>query len=208
MKKIIQQIKELEKTNIKNIINTRLKEFDDFKNKNNLEWFSELCFCILTANSRAITAISIQKELGKKGFINYSSEKIKQTIIKNHHRFHNRKTNYIILAREYINIKDIISEMDNIASREWIKNNIKGISYKEASHFLRNTGHTNVSIIDRHILRLLKEHNYINKIPSSLSKKTYFFIEDILKKIAKKLKMSLSELDLYMWYIKTGNVLK
>ena len=36
---------------IKNIVEQRLNEFSDFKNKQGEEWFSEMCFCLLTANS-------------------------------------------------------------------------------------------------------------------------------------------------------------
>ena len=52
------------------------------------------------------------------------------------------------------------------------------------------------------------EHNYIKQTPKSLSKNTYLAIEEKFKDIANKLDMDPAELDLYMWYIKTGRVLK
>jgi N-glycosylase/DNA lyase len=36
----------------------------------------------------------------------------------------------------------------------------------------------------------------------------YLEIENFLMKIAKKLNLSLAELDLYLWYIETGKILK
>jgi N-glycosylase/DNA lyase len=41
-----------------------------------------------------------------------------------------------------------------------------------------------------------------------MTKKRYLEIEAVLKKIAEKLDMSLAELDLYLWYLETGKVLK
>jgi len=48
-------------------IEQRLKEFAILHQQGNDEWFSELCFCILTANSQAKRAIAIQQELGAEG---------------------------------------------------------------------------------------------------------------------------------------------
>ncbi len=41
-----------------------------------------------------------------------------------------------------------------------------------------------------------------------LNKKNYLEIENKFNKMAKKLKMNSAELDLYMWYVKTGKILK
>jgi N-glycosylase/DNA lyase len=85
---------------------------------------------------------------------------------------------------------------------------VKGLGYKEASHFLRNIGRKDVAIIDRHILRWLKENGYINEIPNSLSARSYKKIEKILKKIGEERDLSLAELDLILWFRKTGKILK
>ncbi|MFW6220458.1 MAG: N-glycosylase/DNA lyase [Nanoarchaeota archaeon] len=210
---LITKIKNLKKTQIKLRVDKKLKEFSSFKNKNSNEWFSELCFCILTANSKAKTAINIQNDLKAIGFCNFSENKIKKCIIKNKHRFHNNKTNYIICAREFINIKQIINEIikkdDEIVLRDFIVKNIKGLGYKEASHFLRNVGFFNFAILDRHIINLMIENKIIKEKPNNLSnKKTYVELEKQILNIANKLKMSAAELDLYMWYLKTNEVLK
>jgi N-glycosylase/DNA lyase len=193
-------------------IDTRLKEFLDFNDKGNESWFSEMCFCILTANSKAKTACNIQNELDCEGFYTESEESIRSCIIRNKHRFHNNKARFIIEARKYHNIKDIIIKLiddgGTVGTREWLVQNIKGLGYKEASHFLRNIGYQNVSILDRHILRLMYEYSLIEEIPKHLSKKTYLDIEKKFKDLAAKAKMNLAELDLYMWYMRTGEVLK
>jgi len=64
------------------------------------------------------------------------------------------------------------------------------------------------AILDRHILALMLNDRLIAKRPKTLNKKAYLEIERKLRKVAGKLKISLAELDLYMWYMKTGEVLK
>ncbi|VVB76180.1 N-glycosylase/DNA lyase [Candidatus Tiddalikarchaeum anstoanum] len=209
MNKLVSDINDLKRTVIKKTVDTRLKEFEELGKKNNDDWFSELCFCILTANSKARTALAIQKELGPKGFCNLNREDISKCIQRNKHRFHNNKSRFIIEARQFKNIKTILSQFkDEFMMREWLVKNVKGLGYKEASHFLRNVGFKNVSILDRHILNLLYENNYITKVPKPLTKKNYFEIEKIFQKLAKEMNMSCAELDLYMWYMKAGEVLK
>ena len=212
MNKLPKSIKKLRNSSIRKKVDKRLKEFENFKNKDTKEWFSELCFCILTANSRAVTALKIQEKLTSKGFCEYSHDLIKETIKKNKHRFHNTKAAYIISAREHINIKDkikkIIKQKNESEAREWLVKNIKGLGYKEASHFLRNVGYKNLAILDRHILKLMKENKFINEIPKPLTRKKYLEIEKIFKNITKIVNMSCAELDLYMWYMRTGEVLK
>jgi len=84
--------------------------------------------------------------------------------------------------------------------------NIKGIGLKESSHFLRNLGFENFAIVDRHVLKILKEREVIDKIPKTLTKKRYLEIEEKLKNIAKSLNLNLAELDLYLFYLDTKKI--
>lgn len=209
MNRLIQDIKDLTRTIVKKTVDSRLKEFDAVAKKDDNAWFNELCFCILTANSKARTALAIQKEMGCFGFCEHSQEKISEIIQRNKHRFHNNKSRFIVEARKYKNIKTLLSEYSNeFDMREFLVKNVNGLGYKEASHFLRNVGFKNVSILDRHILNLLFENKYIKEVPKPLTKKKYFEIEKIFQKLAKDINMSCAELDLYMWYMKAGEVLK
>lgn len=206
MDNLKKQIKELETSNISKEINSRLKEFQELNKKGNDDWFCELCFCILTANSKAETALKIQAELHSKGFLNKTLNEIVFVIRKNNHRFHNNKAKYILEARKFSKIKNILLKEKD--PREWLFKNVKGLGWKESSHFLRNVGYTNYAILDRHILNLFVAENYLKEKPKVLSGKIYFEIEEIFNKLAKELKMNSAELDLYMWYIKTGKILK
>lgn len=185
-------------------IETRLQEFKFLRQQSTEQWFSELCFCILTANSKAATALNIQNELGAHGFINMPQQELAQTIRKNKHRFHNTKAKYIVQARKFVDIKSRIVKFSGKEARQFIVKNIVGLGYKEASHFLRNVGYDDVAIIDRHILRYLFQKNLISKIPQSLSPKIYLEFEQILQGF----EIELSRLDLIIWEQMTGRVLK
>ncbi|MBW3000771.1 N-glycosylase, partial [Candidatus Woesearchaeota archaeon] len=128
----------------------------------------------------------------------------------------NNKAKFIVEARKHLNIKDKIKKVvkqkgqqdGQSGAREWLVKNIKGLGYKEASHFLRNVGYFDVAILDRHVLNLMYEDGVIKEIPKTLSKKKYLEIENKFLQLASKLGMSPAELDLYLWSMKTGVVLK
>jgi N-glycosylase/DNA lyase len=208
---LLEEIKHLQNSRTKSKIDNRLKDFKSLQKKSTKHWFSELCFCILAANSKGKNAWDIQEELGADALCKACATDIRRCIIEHKHRFHNNKTRFIVDARKHLDIKDkikdIISKKGQREAREWLVKNIKGIGYKEASHFLRNVGYFHLAILDRHVLSLLEQHG-IYKKPKTLNKKRYFDIEDKLQQIADKLKMSQGELDMYLWHMKTGEVLK
>ena len=169
--------------------------------------FKELCFCILTANFNAEKSIKIQKELGE-CFLTDSKEILSQKLREGGHRFPNTRAAYI---SESIKCKDSLREIvqihDGNALRDWIVENVKGLGYKEASHFLRNVGFDDYAIIDFHIVDLLVDYKLIEK-PKTITKRKYMLIENLLKKLAIKTDLTLAELDLYLWYMETGKILK
>lgn len=207
MIELIEKVRQLEKTEVNDIITKRLAEFESFKTKSENEWFSELCFCILTANAKQKTGAIIQNQIHFEGFKTLSEETLANLIKLNKHRFHNNKAKYIVMAREFANIKTIIKDKTELEAREFLVENVKGLGMKEASHFLRNTGGQNLAILDRHILSLLAEHKIIEK-PKTLTPQLYKQIEQKFTELASTLRMSLAKLDLFLWYMKTGEVLK
>ncbi len=186
-------------------VNSRLAEFKKERTKNEL--FSELAFCILTANFNAERAIKIQKELGV-GFITLPENELAKKLKELGHRHPNVRAKYIVEARKQIN--ELASRIKNSKEhefREWLVDNIKGLGYKEASHFMRNVGFDDVAIIDFHIIDLLEREGVIKR-PKTLSKKNYLQIEEKLREISAKAGIPLSGLDLYLWCIETGKILK
>lgn len=207
MEKLNNAIKELKKSKIGKIIENRINDFKKIGEKSSLEIFKELCFCILTANFDAEKSIRIQTIMGNK-FLELNEIQLARKLRKLGHRYPKSRARYIILARKYKNIRDIISRFDDTNKlREWLVDNVKGIGYKEASHFLRNIGYTNLAILDFHIIKLLVKYDLIEQ-PKTLTRKKYLKIEELLRKIARELNLNLAELDLYLWYMEAKKILK
>ena len=206
---LVEKVSALKSGDIRRTVAERMREFRALRGKGNRDWFSELCFCILTANSTARLGIRIQHELGPNGFLTLSREALTSALKKAGHRFYNTRARFIVEARKFVKLKPIITKFENTdQARDWLVKNVKGIGPKEASHFLRNVGYDDVAILDRHILSLMREHGLIGRMSRTLSMKKYLAIEDRLKELAKRVGISLGELDLYLWYTKTGEVLK
>jgi len=180
---------------VKEIIDIRLKEFKTQKNKK--EIFQELCFCILAANTSSKMASRVMDNVGEIIF-NGNEEEIRDKLHSLSCRFYNRRANFIYHAQK-TPIK---------FERDYLVENFKGIGYKEASHFLRNIGHSGYAILDKHILNSLVEFKVIPEIPIGMNKKKYFEIEDKMKKFSFKIGINMDELDFVLWSRKTGEVLK
>ena len=203
------KVNELRRGKVGKLIAQRIREFKDLGRKDDEEWFSELCFCVLTANSTARLGMKIQRELGSEGFLTLPLEGLRHRLRAAGHRFPNTRARFIVEARRFRNIKsDLERFKDARQAREWLAENVKGIGYKESSHFLRNVGFDGVAILDRHVLSVLHEHGLIDGIPCSLTRGRYLEIERKLEGLARKLGLTFGELDLYLWYLKTGVVLK
>lgn len=176
--------------------------------------FSELCFCICTPQSKAVHCHEAVSNLVKSGrLFNADARKLRDGLKKV--RFPNNKARYIVEAREKLSsgsgldIKSRISERDIKATREWLVRNVKGIGFKEASHFLRNIGFgDDLAILDIHIMNNMVEFGVIDERPKTLTKKKYMELELKLKDFSKKVGIPLPELDLLFWSMKTGHIFK
>ncbi len=176
--------------------------------------FSELCFCILTANSSASVGIRLQKEIGIEGFKSMSLEELTDVISRHGHRFARQRAERIVKARKVF--EDVMGllrsaksgkEIRELLSDACSKYKVEGFGLKEASHFLRNTGFDDVAIIDRHVLRYLKEKGLIPD-QKTLTRRIYLIAEERLQEVCSQLGLTQAELDLYIFYIKTKKVLK
>lgn len=172
------------------------------------ELFSELSFCVLTANWSAGGGIRAQKEIGISGFINLSQEELSRRLSELGHRFPHKRAEFIVKNRHLINnLKEIISFSAPDARRLLVRE-AKGIGWKEASHFLRNIGQLEVAILDRHILKILHEAGCIEDIPSGWTEKKYLSIEERFRELAERFGKPPGETDLYIWYMIKGKVEK
>jgi len=176
--------------------------------------FAELVFCILTPQSKAKLCWAAVENLTSKNILLKGD---KDEIVRELSgvRFKYKKAEYIVGAREKfiingkLNIGGEIIGLGVEEARNWLVSNIKGIGYKEASHFLRNVALVeNMAILDRHVLKNLKSLGVIEEIPKSLSRKKYLEIEKKMKDFADKIYIPMDHLDFVLWYKETGEVFK
>ena len=193
---------------VRRIVKARIKEFESLRSSSREDLFKELCFCILAANFSAEKSLRIINEIGG-DLLKLSEEELAETLRRLGHRFPSSRARYIIQARKSLDelVKILETIDDEFMVREWLVRNVKGVGYKEASHFLRNIGFKNLSIIDFHIIDLLARYGLIER-PRSLTRRRYLEIEGLLRRISEELGISLAELDLYLWYMETGRILK
>jgi len=208
MQELLDILQTLKTSTIKKRVDARLAEFREIKSEPIHSIFKELCFCIMTANCSAESCIEVQEKICD-GFLTLSETELTSKLKEYRYRFPNIRSNFIIEARKKMNQLECVMKSANGGKdlREWIVKNIKGIGYKEASHFLRNIGYNEFAIVDFHIVDLLAKHDIVEK-PKSMTKPKYLEIEEILKTIGNRVNLNMAELDLYLWYLETGKILK
>jgi len=196
---------------VKSTVEGRVAEFIEVNDKDSHSWFEELVYCLLTAYSSArLGQLCVDALCDRGALLEGPLEGVVEALRVQGHRFYNKRAEYIVEARRLApTLKDTIKGFsETVEARVWLVKNVKGLGWKEASHFLRNVGYFDVAIIDRHILSNLREHGLIPDDKKGLTKRRYLEYEKILQKMADDLDMSLGEMDLYLWYRKTGEVLK
>ena len=189
-------------------IRNRLEEFSRVRAS---EYFYELVYCILTPQSSAANATKAVEKLRKMNFL--EGEVNPEAILYQkdaYIRFHRTKARLLLdLKRNFPQILAALSDgKPGTDLREWLVRNVKGLGYKEASHFLRNVGVRDLAILDRHILRNLKKFGAIRSLPKSLTRKQYLRIEKQFHHFADIVGIPLDELDLLFWSMETGKILK
>ena len=196
------------------------KRLDDFKNMwlrgNDMDIYVELAFCVLTPQSKAKNAWSAISKLRDDFLLLEGSE---EDIVEhlNVVRFKNNKAKNLVLLRGkmsnsdgVIAAKQIINSLgDPNEKREWLVQNIRGIGYKEASHFLRNIGFGDeIAILDRHILKNLVRLGVIEEVPKTITRKRYMEIEKKMIDYSGKIEIPMDHLDLLLWYLEAGEIFK
>lgn len=200
----------------KDEIRRRLAEFDEIGRRgSDAKLWEEMVFCFFTGGCSAkmgLRSIDAVKPLLEDG----SQEQI-AIALSGVHRYPNARSRYVVASREFLKdhcdlrIRAKLESFDcNLARRDWLvkEKGIKGLGYKEASHFLRNVGFRGYAILDKHVLRCLAELKIIDdpKPPNTRSK--YLRVEEKLKSLTETAKIDFDEMDLVLWSMKTGEILK
>jgi len=196
-------------------IDRRLEEFRRLRDAEDPRLFAELAFCLFAVQTAARRSDAAVRELFSSDLPWRGSRAQIASVLKRHVRFHNHKSAYLVAARtrfaqspgEFRRRIDAFPEASE--AREWLVREIDGFGYKEASHFLRNTGRgSELAILDRHVLKNLRRHGVLRSVPDAISRKRYLRIEEKVRGFARDVGIPLAALDLVFWSRETGEVFK
>ena len=197
-------------------IRARLAEFEEVRrNGTDERLWEELVFCIFTAGASArmgLGSIEAVRHLLGRG-----TQRELAAALQSKHRYPNSRSGYIVVTRAYLEAdcrmrlrERLESFEDPVERRDWLARTreIKGLGYKESSHFLRNVGYRGYAILDKHILRSLAEVGVLDSPQPPATRSRYLSTEERLRRFAEDLGVDFDELDLVLWSMKTGEILK
>ena len=199
-------------------IRARLREFRRvWQTASDSRLWEEMVYCIFTAGASAkmgLRSVDALRPLLKTGA---QAEMTKALVAAGAHRFPNARPGYVIVTRNYLEEsfsmqlrRRLDSFRDPVERRDWLAREprIKGLGYKESSHFLRNIGFKGYGILDKHIVRCLCELKVIDSPKPPTSRGRYLETEDRMRRFAADTGIDFDELDLLLWSTRTGEILK
>ena len=199
-------------------IKKRLGEFQEvWHHGSDARLWEELVYCIFTAGASArmgLNAIDAVRSLLLDGEPEEMTQVLRET---GAHRFPVARPRYIVTTRNYFRAnfgmalrERLRSFSDPFERRDWLaqEKQIKGLGYKESSHFLRNVGVKGHAILDKHVMHCLTEMNIVDMARPPANRKKYLEVEQEFRRFARQIKVDFDELDLVLWSIKTGEILK
>lgn len=199
-------------------ISAKLSEFDEvWRRGSDARLWEELAFCIFTAGASArmgLNSIDAVRSLLLDGEPEEMTRALKKA---GAHRFPVARPRYIVTTRAYFRANfdmelrsRLRSFSDPLERRDWLaqEKQIKGLGYKEASHFLRNIGIKGHAILDKHVMKCLAEVGVVDSSKPPSNRKRYLEIEQQFLRFSRDIKVNCDELDLVLWSMKTGEILK
>ena len=199
-------------------IRARLAEFREVWTAGTDErLWEELVYCIFTAGASARMGQKAVEAVRPLLLAGSHEEMTSALLEKRAHRYPAARPGYIIVTRQYLSedcgmrLRERLTDFDDpLARRDWLarEKRVRGIGYKEASHFLRNVGLSGYAILDKHILRSLSELGIIESAQPPATRTRYLNTEERLRRFARDIRIDFDELDLVLWSMKTGEILK
>ncbi|MCA1591326.1 MAG: N-glycosylase/DNA lyase [Acidobacteria bacterium] len=197
-------------------IRARLAEFSEvWRQSSDARLWEELVFCIFTAGASArmgLRSIEAIRPLLARG----THEELAGALT-SVHRYPRARSGYVVVTRDFLRqdcgmrLRERLENFtDPLERRDWLarERGIKGLGYKEASHFLRNVGFRGYAILDKHVLRSLAELGRIDSPQPPTTRARYLAAEERLREFASDTGINFDELDLVLWSMKTGEILK
>jgi N-glycosylase/DNA lyase len=197
-------------------IRARLAEFEEVgRTASDERLFEELTFCIYTAGASARMGLRCVESV-RPVLMSGSLQQI-QRALQHRHRWPDGRGAYVYETREYLReccglrMRELLASLaDADERRDFFAANrgVRGLGYKEASHFLRNIGYRGYAILDKHILARLAELDVLETSKPPSTRKRYLEKEAMMRRFAESIEIDFDELDLLLWYTKTGEILK
>ncbi|HVF86291.1 MAG TPA: N-glycosylase/DNA lyase [Pyrinomonadaceae bacterium] len=197
-------------------VRSRLAEFRGVRQEgSDGRLWEELVFCIFTAGASA--RMGLRSIEAVRPLLGAGTHQDLANALAGVHRYPSARSGYIVVTRDYLNTEcgmRLRERLENFADpverRDWLarERRIKGLGYKEASHFLRNVGYRGYAILDKHILRSLAELGVIASPQPPTTRAKYLATEERLRDFARDVGIDFDELDLVLWSMKTGEILK
>ena len=197
-------------------IRGRLSEFRAVREQRSDDrLWEEMVYCFFTGGCSA--RMGLRSIEAVRPLLKHGSERELASSLSGVHRYPNERAKYIVHSRDFLlgdcdlKLADRLARFeDGLERRDWLarEKGIKGLGYKEASHFLRNVGYFGYAILDKHVLRCLAELKIIDEPKPPNSRSRYLTVEGKLRGLTDKVGIDFDELDLVLWSIKTGTVLK
>lgn len=211
----IEEIQRVHAENRKKI-RERLAEFRSvWTNGSDARIWEEMVYCFFTGGCSAKMGLRAVAAVGD--LLSDGDQQELACALSGVHRYPNARSRYIVQSREFLREHcgmRLREKLDSFASseerRDWLvaEKRIKGLGYKEASHFLRNIGFSGYAILDKHVLRCLHELKIIDDVKPPNTRSRYLTVEKKLKQFADAVRIDFDELDLVLWSMKTGEILK
>ena len=197
-------------------IRSRMSEFDHINQfGTNEEFWAEMVFCFFTGGCSARMGLN-SLEAVRHLLLNGTQEEL-ASALSGVHRYPNARARYIVASRDFLQkhcgleLRTTLSGFAcSLERRDWLvrEKGIKGLGYKEASHYLRNIGYKGYAILDKHVLNCLVELKIIDEAKPPNTRSRYLTVEDKVKDLAERSGVDFDDLDLVLWSMKTGVILK
>jgi N-glycosylase/DNA lyase len=199
-------------------IRARLEQFQTvWREGSDEQLWEELVFCIFTAGASA--RMGFRSVEAVRPFLQDGEREEMTRALKSAgaHRFPVERPGYIVVTRNYLREhcnmalrEKLQSFADPVERRDWLarEKRIKGLGYKESSHFLRNIGLLGHAILDKHVMSCLADLKVVETSKPPATRARYLDTEERLRNFAREIRIDFDELDLVLWSMKTGEVLK
>ena len=199
-------------------IRVRLRQFQHvWQTASDARLWEEMVYCIFTAGASAKMGLRSVEAVRSLLATGRQQAMTRALVAAGAHRFPNARPAYVVITRNYLQSsfsmrlrERLNSFSDPFDRRDWLATEprIKGLGYKEASHYLRNIGFKGYSILDKHIVRCLAELGVIDSPKPPANRNRYLETESRMRQFAGDVGIDFDELDLVLWSIKTGEILK